>query len=100
VFDNSLELYYIVSMLTTEENIMAAEIVGLNNDWTKKVQSLANQAMVYAPANDCESMRISFTCDEEHYFMAIGEESGEEYQISYDSVSPLDLFYKLVPITD
>ena len=60
-----------------------------------KVQELAEQAAIYVP-QDCEGMRINAVVSEEGYFLAEGEETGEQYQIKFSEVDlDNDMFYGL-----
>lgn len=59
-----------------------------------KARSIAEQSAIYVPFN-CEGIRISHCEDDAFYGQ--GEESGDEYSISYDEVDfEKDMFYKLV----
>ena len=61
----------------------------------EKVHNLVIQAAIYVPF-DGEGCRIISYIEEEHYFLAEGEESGEQYQIHYADVDlKQDMFYKL-----
>ena len=64
------------------------------------VAALAENAIIYIqhlPVLDSyESMRIITSMSEENYFLAEGEESGEQYQIEYADVDlENDTFYRL-----
>ena len=75
-----------------------------------KVKRLVQRAAVYVPASDTgesegESIQINYWDTEEDinedwfpgYFYGTGEETGAEYQVSYDSVDlEHDQFYELV----
>lgn len=57
-------------------------------------KQMIQEAAVYVPFN-CEGIRISYCEDEQFYGQ--GEESGDEYCISYDEVDlDKDLIYKFV----
>ena len=64
------------------------------------VAALAENAIIYIQHDngqaDFESMRIITSMTEENYFLAEGEESGEQYQIEYADVDlENDTFYRL-----
>ena len=63
------------------------------------VAALAENAIIYIQYDkdeDLESMRIITSMSEENYFLAEGEESGEQYQIEYADVDlENDAFYRL-----
>jgi hypothetical protein len=63
------------------------------------VAALAENAIIYIQYDkdqDLESMRIITSMTEENYFLAEGEESGEQYQIEYADVDlENDTFYRL-----
>ena len=63
------------------------------------VAALAENAIIYIQYDkdeDLESMRIITSMSEENYFLAEGEESGEQYQIEYADVDlKNDIFYRL-----
>jgi hypothetical protein len=63
------------------------------------VAALAENAIIYIQYDkdeDLESMRIITSMSEENYFLAEGEESGEQYQIEYADVDlENDTFYRL-----
>jgi hypothetical protein len=63
------------------------------------VAALAENAIIYIQYDkdeDLESMRIITSMSEENYFLAEGEESGEQYQIEYADVDlDNDIFYRL-----
>ena len=63
------------------------------------VAALAENAIIYIQYDkdeDLESMRIITSMSEENYFLAEGEESGEQYQIEYADVDlENDIFYRL-----
>ena len=63
------------------------------------VAALAENAIIYIQHDkdeDLESMRIITSMSEENYFLAEGEESGEQYQIEYADVDlENDTFYRL-----
>ena len=63
------------------------------------VAALAENAIIYIQYDkdeDLESMRIITSMSEENYFLAEGEESGEQYQIDYADVDlDNDIFYRL-----
>jgi len=63
------------------------------------VAALAENAIIYIQYDkdeDLESMRIITSMSEENYFLAEGEESGEQYQVDYADVDlDNDIFYRL-----
>ena len=60
----------------------------------KTVKEMIQEAAIYVPFN-CEGIRIN-SCEDECFF-GTGEESGEEYCITYEEVDlSKDLIYKLV----
>jgi hypothetical protein len=63
------------------------------------VAALAENAIIYIQYDkdeDLESMRIITSMSEENYFLAEGEESGEQYQVDYADVDlENDIFYRL-----
>ena len=63
------------------------------------VAALAENAIIYIQYDkdeDLESMRIITSMSEENYFLAEGEESGEQYQIEYADVDLENYtFYRL-----
>ena len=63
------------------------------------VAALAENAIIYVQnsgLDSYESMRIITSMTEENYFLAEGEESGEQYQIEYADVDlENDTFYRL-----
>lgn len=62
----------------------------------EKIKMLVEGAAVYVPFN-CEGVRITTYDHDSKMFNGVGEESGEEYNINYESVSlDDDMFYKLV----
>jgi len=62
----------------------------------EKVKQLANEAAVYIPEGS-EGIRIVAVIEEEGYFLGEGEETGENYQITFEEVDlDNDMFYKLV----
>jgi hypothetical protein len=64
-----------------------------------KVAALAENAIIYIEYDkdeDLESMRIITCMSEENYFLAEGEESGDQYQVDYADVDlDNDIFYRL-----
>ena len=63
-----------------------------------KVAALVENATIYIQYDDDdrESMRIITSMSEENYFLAEGEESGEQYQVDYADVDlENDIFYRL-----
>jgi hypothetical protein len=59
----------------------------------KQIKDILERTAVYIQENG-EGIRINY-CDEEQFF-GTGEESGEEYAISYDEVDlKTDMFYEL-----
>jgi len=68
----------------------------------QQVMELVSQAAIYVPFN-CEGMRIDYwdtdETDEDYQgcFWAVGEESCEQYKITFAEVDlKQDIFYKLV----
>ena len=63
------------------------------------VAALAENAIIYIEYDkdeDLESMRIITCMSEENYFLAEGEESGDQYQVDYADVDlENDIFYRL-----
>ena len=70
----------------------------MSKEHLANVAALAENAIIYiqqAPYS-YESMRIITSMTEENYFLAEGEESGEQYQIEYADVDlENDTFYRL-----
>ena len=72
----------------------------MSKEHLANVAALAENAIIYIqhlPVLDSyESMRIITSMSEENYFLAEGEESGEQYQIEYADVDlENDTFYRL-----
>jgi len=63
---------------------------------TDTVKSIVEQSAIYIPFN-CEGTRIIATFGDDGYFLAEGEETGEQYEIQFSEVDlKNDMFYKLV----
>lgn len=70
--------------------------VTCGHTFTATAKSLIQRAAVYVQP-ESEGMRV-IICEDD-YFIAEGEETGEQYQISYDEVNlETDLIYALVLI--
>ena len=73
--------------------------VPMSKEHLADVAALAENAIIYIQYDkdeDLESMRIITSMSEENYFLAEGEESGEQYQIEYADVDlENDTFYRL-----
>jgi hypothetical protein len=71
----------------------------MNKEQLANVAAMAENAIIYIQYDkdeDLESMRIITSMTEENYFLAEGEESGEQYQIEYADVDlKNDIFYRL-----
>ena len=71
----------------------------MSKEHLANVAALAENAIIYIQYDkdqDLESMRILACMSEENYFLAEGEESGEQYQIEYADVDlENDTFYRL-----
>ena len=71
----------------------------MNKEQLANVAAMAENAIIYIQYDkdeDLESMRIITSMTEENYFLAEGEESGEQYQIEYADVDlENDIFYRL-----
>jgi hypothetical protein len=71
----------------------------MSKEHLANVAALAENAIIYIQYDkdeDLESMRIITSMSEENYFLAEGEESGEQYQIEYADVDlENDTFYRL-----
>ena len=70
----------------------------MSKEHLANVAALAENAIIYIQYDDDdrESMRIITSMSEENYFLAEGEESGEQYQIEYADVDlDNDIFYRL-----
>ena len=71
----------------------------MSKEHSANVAALAENATIYIQYDkdeDLESMRIITSMSEENYFLAEGEESGEQYQVDYDDVDlENDTFYRL-----
>ena len=72
----------------------------MSKEHLANVAALAENAIIYIQHDsgqaDYESMRIITSMSEENYFLAEGEESGEQYQIEYADVDlENDTFYRL-----
>jgi hypothetical protein len=71
----------------------------MSKEHLANVAALAENAIIYIQYDkdqDLESMRIITSMSEENYFLAEGEESGEQYQIEYADVDlENDIFYRL-----
>jgi hypothetical protein len=72
------------------------------NPFEERVAKLVSHAAIYIQnkkdddAYEYESMRIVCAMDDEGYFLAEGEESGESYHIYYSEVDlDMDDFYQL-----
>lgn len=62
----------------------------------EKIKKLVEVAAVYVPYN-CEGISVSSCDHESNTFYGVGEDSGKDYSINYESVSlEDDKFYKLV----
>lgn len=60
----------------------------------KTAKEMIQEAAVYVPFN-CEGIRIDF-CEDDAFF-GTGEETGQEYKITYEEVDlDRDLIYKFV----
>ena len=71
----------------------------MSKEHLANVAALAENAIIYVQnsgLDSYESMRIITSMTEENYFLAEGEESGEQYQIEYADVDlENDTFYRL-----
>jgi len=71
----------------------------MSKEHLANVAALAENAIIYVQnsgLDSYESMRIITSMTEENYFLAEGEESGEQYQIEYADVDlENDTFYCL-----
>ena len=71
----------------------------MSKEHLANVAALAENAIIYVQnsgLDSYESMRIITSMTEENYFLAEGEESGEQYQIEYADVDlKNDTFYCL-----
>ena len=71
----------------------------MSKEHLANVAALAENAIIYIEYDkdeDLESMRIITSMSEENYFLAEGEESGEQYQVEYADVDlENDIFYRL-----
>ena len=71
----------------------------MSKEHLANVAALAENAIIYIQYDkdqDLESMRIITSMTEENYFLAEGEESGEQYQVDYADVDlENDTFYRL-----
>jgi hypothetical protein len=70
----------------------------MSKEHLANVAALVENAIIYIQYDDDdrESMRIITSMSEENYFLAEGEESGEQYQIEYADVDlDNDIFYRL-----
>ena len=71
----------------------------MSKEHLANVAALAENAIIYIQYDkdeDLESMRIITSMSEENYFLAEGEESGEQYQVDYADVDlDNDIFYRL-----
>ena len=70
----------------------------MSKEHLANVAALVENAIIYIQYDDDdrESMRIITSMSEENYFLAEGEESGEQYQIEYADVDlENDIFYRL-----
>lgn len=70
----------------------------------QKVMQLVSEAAVYVPFN-CEGMRVDYWDSDEQdedyqgCFYGTGEETGEQYKVTFAEVDlEMDSFYKLVPM--
>jgi hypothetical protein len=62
------------------------------------VRRYANQSTVYVPMSEGEAIRIDYTDDDEGVFYGVGEETGEEYCVSYTEVDLAHtMWYQLTP---
>ena len=67
----------------------------MSKEHLANVAALAENADLYIQ-EEGEGMRIIACMSEEDYFLAEGEESGEQYQVDYDDVDlENDTFYRL-----
>ena len=71
----------------------------MSKEHLANVAALAENAIIYIQYDkdeDLESMRIITSMSEENYFLAEGEETGEQYQVDYADVDlENDIFYRL-----
>jgi hypothetical protein len=71
----------------------------MSKEHLANVAALVENAIIYIQYDkdeDLESMRIITSMTEENYFLAEGEESGEQYQVDYADVDlDNDIFYRL-----
>ena len=71
----------------------------MSKEHLANVAALVENAIIYIQYDkdeDLESMRIITSMSEENYFLAEGEESGEQYQVDYADVDlDNDIFYRL-----
>jgi hypothetical protein len=70
----------------------------MSKEHLANVAALVENAIIYIQYDDDdrESMRIITSMSEENYFLAEGEESGEQYQVDYADVDlDNDIFYRL-----
>ena len=70
----------------------------MSKEHLANVAALVENAIIYIQYDDDdrESMRIITSMSEENYFLAEGEESGEQYQVEYADVDlDNDIFYRL-----
>lgn len=66
----------------------------------RTIQEILASALVYAPMDSREAVRIDFVDYEANQAYCTGEETGEQYCINFDEFDLVDsIFYELKPMS-